>query len=65
MAKFNEVRVTCADISRHAGMDLEQVCRIMAQYEPPETDDKGEPAYSIAQMMGAMFRGDVNDKIER
>lgn len=65
MAKFNEVRITCADISRHAGMELEQVRRIMAQYEPLDIDEKGEPAYSIAQMMGGMFRGAGNEKTEQ
>lgn len=62
MAKFNEIRITCADISRHSGMELEQVRSMMAQYEPLEIDEKGEPAYSIAQMMGAMFRGYRNEK---
>lgn len=57
MTKLKDMRLTCEEIASSADLELGYVRRIMAQYEPLGTDENGEPAYSIAQMMGAMFRG--------
>ncbi|MFP2504505.1 hypothetical protein [Buttiauxella gaviniae] len=60
--RIKDVRLTCLEIAINAKLDVGYTRRIMAQYVSLSTDENGEPLYSIAQMMGAMFRGDPEER---
>jgi len=60
--RIKDVRLTCLEIAINAKLDVSYTHRIMAQYVPLSTGENGESLYSIAQMMGAMFRGDPAER---